>query len=236
MFKGYVINLNRHPERLHRFNQHPDAHYFERFPAIDKKQLDIVGSPTLFFDTHKSTQNLRREITLGEIACTLSHVSVWQKIALDESITPDDFVVVAEDDVILDKEFLKHVRHLQFVLKTTAIELLILQRLLMSKAPMDCRNCEFEILDDVAFDHVGSALYMIKKSRAQNLTHWLSEYKPFWLADQFSVFCPDKHQLGLLYPMIGFVADDAESDLEDERVIARQNSSFWSSYQSQSQK
>lgn len=220
MFQGYVINLNRHPQRLHRFCQHPDAKYFERFPAIDKKQLEQVGSPELFFNTQLASKQIGRAVTMGEIACTLSHVSIWQKVALNERFAPNDFVVIAEDDVLLDPAFAKHVHTLQNALKNTSIDLVMLQRLFTTNAPMDCKAGEFYLLDNIAFNNSGSALYMIKKSRIQSVCQWLTNQKPFWLADHFTSFCPKEH-LRVAYPLLGFVADNAESDLENERKLAR---------------
>ncbi|WP_066801943.1 glycosyltransferase family 25 protein [Moraxella oblonga] len=224
MFKGYVINLNHRYDRLYRFNQHPDAKYFERFPAIDKKALEMLGEGvrSLFFDTHKFYENHRREITLGEIACTLSHISVWQKALLDDDIAFDDFIVIAEDDVTLDKHFLTHIRYLNNFLKSASIDLLILQRLLTENKPIDYQNPQFDILTNIKYNYAGAGLYMIKKSRLKIICDWLKSHKPIWLADEFVAFCPTEHT-GLLYPLIG-VVESEDSDLEHDRVISRQTS------------
>ena len=66
-----------------------------------RKVLDIIGNKEFFFDVATFTQMIPRGPTMGEIACTLSHIKCWQLIALDESIDEDEFCLIAEDDITL---------------------------------------------------------------------------------------------------------------------------------------
>ena len=99
--KGYVINLDRQPERLTHFYQQPGSEIFQKVSAVDRKVLDIIGNKEFFFDVATFTRMIPRGPTMGEIACTLSHIKCWQLIALDESIDDDEFCLIAEDDVTL---------------------------------------------------------------------------------------------------------------------------------------
>ena len=99
--RGYVINLDRQPERLTHFYQQPGSEIFQKVSAVDRKVLDIIGNKEFFFDVTTFTQMIPRGPTMGEIACTLSHIKCWQLIALDESIDDDEFCLIAEDDVTL---------------------------------------------------------------------------------------------------------------------------------------
>ena len=68
MFSGYVINLDRSPERLSKFYQHPDAVYFSRFSAIDKQQFESIPNVVeLLFDSSVIRQKYgRTNISLGD--------------------------------------------------------------------------------------------------------------------------------------------------------------------------
>lgn len=231
-FKGYVINLNRHPERLFQFYQQPDAKFFQRMPAVDKKILDLIDLESVF-NCNRLKTRIFRDVTAGEIGCTLSHIQCWKAIAQDHSLNENDFVVVAEDDVCFCPQFSSVVASLIAQLKTQPYQLVILQKLFLDKSNaafnmnLSVANehslTEFHLLNSANshfFDDSGSALYLISKKLAKQLVQQLENYKPFWLADHFSTICP-LEQLAILNPLISFVPDDAESDLEAEREVAR---------------
>ena len=46
--KGYVINLNRSPERLRKFFSQTSANLFTRMPAVDKKLLELFDLEIFF--------------------------------------------------------------------------------------------------------------------------------------------------------------------------------------------
>ena len=48
--RGYVINLDRQPERLTHFYQQPGSEIFQKVSAVDRKVLDIIGNKEFFFD------------------------------------------------------------------------------------------------------------------------------------------------------------------------------------------
>ena len=95
-----LINLERQPERL----AHMDKEFaqlelsYQRVEAIDCKNLspDLVSQ---YYDKEAALVE-ERELTLGEIACALSHMKCWQKIIDDD--LPSAFIF--EDDAIFMSE------------------------------------------------------------------------------------------------------------------------------------
>lgn len=233
-FVAYVINLNQRADRLNRFYQHGDAHYFQRVPAIDKTMLDIstYGNLDYLFNIKQACQILGRDITAGEISCTLSHIQCWKNIANNTDLNNDDFAIVAEDDIQLQPYFYENVQRLFAEIKNKAdVNILILQHLFWTNvADLSLANnlvLQFKYLNSLQgqfFDFNSSALYAIRKSHAKTLMNYLDTHKPFWLADHFSCFCPVE-SMCTISPLLGVIPDgiDAESDLEIERQKAREN-------------
>ncbi|MCT8654222.1 glycosyltransferase family 25 protein [Glaesserella parasuis] len=233
MFVGYVINLNHRTDRLYNFYQHPDAKYFERVAAIDKtaiQQLDNSVGGEFLFDNRYIKETHRRDVTSGEIGCTLSHIKCWQKIANHSKLEDDDFAVVAEDDVVLCEEFANYICELQKLLKDFPnVHLILLQRLEYEQdnsldfAGEDTRNFQLKGYDNSRqFDNHGSALYLIKKKQVKEILNTLSSTKPSWLADGFSQFC-EHNRMRILSPLLGKIINGAEteSDLELDRQESR---------------
>ena len=59
--RGYVINLDRQPERLTHFYQQPGSEIFQKVSAVDRKVLDIIGNKEFFFDVTTFTQMIPRD-------------------------------------------------------------------------------------------------------------------------------------------------------------------------------
>lgn len=92
--KNYVISLVGATDRRNHIAQQFDAHQidFEFFDAISKDQA-IEKALQLGVSVGRS------DLTLGEIACLMSHVCIWQKI-VDEKIP---YVAIFEDDIHLSE-------------------------------------------------------------------------------------------------------------------------------------
>lgn len=102
----FVIHLERHRERRRRLGADLLRHGFSRvtwLKAVDGKKLDAAppwqfGERPVTPQPHWTDPYARRALTLGEVGCTLSHVSAWEKIAgLDQPalVLEDDAVAVA---------------------------------------------------------------------------------------------------------------------------------------------
>lgn len=231
MLTAYVINLNHRPDRLQKFYEQQDSHYFQRVPAIDKAILNLCdnGQLNYFFDTARFRQMIGREVTAGEVACTLSHIKCWHLIAQHPDLNDNDFAIIAEDDVHLCPDFAENIQSLFQHLPQAHDDILILQHLFwhniadLSLATQTVNQWYFlSSQDNQFFDFHSSALYAIRKSRAIELVAYLSKYKPYWLADHFSCFCATE-KMCTISPLLGVVPDGihAQSDLEAERQIAR---------------
>ena len=232
--KGYVINLDRQPERLTHFYQQPGSEIFQKVSAVDRKVLDIIGNKEFFFDVATFTQMIPRGPTMGEIACTLSHIKCWQLIALDESIDEDEFCLIAEDDVTLlpiekntPSTFLSVVSDITKVLEDTLVELVKLQMLSYRESNLFTGSGNISLSKSIAtgldasYNNTGSALYLIRKSLTQAIMQKLKTKKPYWLADCFTKFCNPENMMMSL-PLLGYVQDNFPSDLEEEREMQRQ--------------
>ena len=227
--RGYVINLDRQPERLTHFYQQPGSEIFQKVSAVDRKVLDIIGNKEFFFDVATFTRMIPRGSTMGEIACTLSHIKCWQLIALDESIDEDEFCLIAEDDITLlpsnkntPSKFLDVVSDISKALEDTPVELVKLQMLSYRESNLFTGNGNISLSKSIAtgfdasYDNTGSSLYLIRKSLTQTIMHKLKTKKPYWLADGFTKFCnPENIMMSL--PLLGYVKGNLSSDLEEER-------------------
>ena len=231
--KGYVINLDRQPERLTHFYQQPGSEIFQKVSAVDRKVLDIIGNKEFFFDVATFTRMIPRGPTMGEIACTLSHIKCWQLIALDESIDDDEFCLIAEDDVTLlpiekntPSTFLSVVSDITKVLEDTPVELVKLQMLSYRESNLFTGSGNISLSKSIAtgldasYNNTGSALYLIRKSLTQAIMQKLKTKKPYWLADCFTKFCNPENMMMSL-PLLGYVQDNFPSDLEEEREMQR---------------
>ena len=230
MMRGYVINLDRQPERLTHFYQQPGSEIFQKVSAVDRKVLDIIGNKEFFFDVATFTQMIPRGPTMGEIACTLSHIKCWQLIALDESIDEDEFCLIAEDDITLlptnkntPSKFLDVVSDIAKALENMPVELVKLQMLSYRESNLFTGSGNISLSKSIAteldssYDNTGSALYLIRKSLTLSIMHKLKTKKPYWLADGFTKFCnPENIMMAL--PLLGYIQNNFSSDLEEERV------------------
>lgn len=229
MLQGYVINLDRHPERLFTFYQQPEARLFQRMPAVDKQILALLGNGDLLFDIASLKRNIQRPVTLGEIGCTLSHLKVWQAIAENTQIAEHDFALVAEDDIRFIPHFEQYLVSLVQSISQQALDIVLLHKLglyIEGRLPLfkEKETLHYFIpTQSHQCDNDGSALYLIRKAKAKSLVAELASRKPDWLADQFSAFC-DLERIAILSHQFGYIEENSPSDLEQERNIARQQS------------
>lgn len=229
---AYVINLDRRTDRRERFFAHPDAHHFTRVSAVDKLDLEKHAylKDNLFNSQLILDRYFRTEVTLGEIACTLSHIECWRKIATNPNLLGHDYAIVAEDDIVLIPDFAAVWQRVLNIKSITErkYDLITLHRLSLAVPNDGSSTPQLASLTSVLhcasfnnvrhYDSAGAALYAIKKSFAQALIRQLQTSKPYWLADLFSCFCAPE-QLIAIIPMLGSTPlHGKDSDLELERV------------------
>lgn len=113
MFKVFVINLDRSPERwLHVAKQLDDLQVsYERISAVDGRNLQEADIEKVF-DSKQARKKYHYDLTKGEIACYLSHQLAWQRVVVQNL----DFAVVLEDDVNIGSHLrvvLEHINQLR---------------------------------------------------------------------------------------------------------------------------
>lgn len=93
------INLNRRPDRLQHFTQQIQNHVnYILFPAIDGEKLEEYKQ-NLFLSPYLQLVE-GREVVLGEIGCSLSHLSVLNLFVNQKTDIP--YCIIFEDDIMLN--------------------------------------------------------------------------------------------------------------------------------------
>ncbi len=93
--KSFFINLNRRRDRLDHINN-TLPFYAQRLRAVDANELELSPQIQNLF------KNCIHNLTKAEIACALSHYSLWKKLASDKDA---DNYLILEDDVVFKPGF-----------------------------------------------------------------------------------------------------------------------------------
>jgi hypothetical protein len=126
----YVINLDRRPDRWTEFSKQTTLSQFKdltRFSAVDGKTIDVFNDPRISIHTRTNIKdNYRRsnyEInTVGAIGASFSHISIWKEFLHGSS----EYLVVFEDDTIVDETSLTYIDKLTKVLPTSGWDMWLL--------------------------------------------------------------------------------------------------------------
>ena len=191
----YVIYASEKIEGLSHFLQCASDSHVVPIPAVTKEQVSLLGNSSALFNLKKAEELLDRTPNNKEIAHTLSHIQCWKTIAENEQLQDDDFALIAESEIHPVENFIQHAIH--YANKYSSYGIIKLQH------DGDARSGErlFQIDDepyaliygDINQYNYGCSLYLIRKNVAKKLTALLSETKPYWLADQFTVFHEPKN-------------------------------------------
>ena len=186
----YVIYASERIERLSHFLQCASDSHVVPISAVTKEQVSLLGNSSALFNLKRAEELLERTPNDKEIAQTLSHIQCWKAIAENEQLQDDDFALIAESEIHPVENFIQHATH--YANKYSSYGIIKLQH------DGDARSGErlFQIGDepyaliysDINQYNYGCSLYLIRKNVAKKLTALLSETKPYWLADQFTVF------------------------------------------------
>src|SRR5690606_26194230 len=95
--RSYIINLDRAPERMERMINILNSFSvdFVRCAAIDGQSFTHE-----MIDIYSSRRMQGKPLTLGEIACSESHLSAYRQILA----SGDEYAVVMEDDLHFSKD------------------------------------------------------------------------------------------------------------------------------------
>ena len=195
----YLISLDKDVQRRELFFAQPDTADFAVFSAINTMQKEWEELAEVFNPT-KFEQHYGRNVTKGEIGCTLSHLAVYRQIVEDQNVTENDYALVCEDDALFNANLSP---------KTTALltEKCDADIVLIGQSKIaEFDDVELEINYPTTFSFLrqtvgdvtvvypyksyfaGTVAYLIKKSAARAFLKQLEQEKPFWLADDFLLF------------------------------------------------
>ena len=183
----YLISLDKDVQRRELFFAQPDTVDFVVFSAINTMQKEWDDLAEVFNPT-KFEQHYGRNVTKGEIGCTLSHLAVYRQIVEDQNVMENDYALVCEDDALFNANLSPKTIAL-LTEKCDADIVLIGQSKI---AEFD--DVELEINYPTTFSFLrqtvgeGTVAYLIKKSAARAFLKQLEQEKPFWLADDFLLF------------------------------------------------
>lgn len=203
--KKYLISLDKDSYRRELFFTQPNTQDFEIFSAINTMNLDL-SELDHHFNTVQFLQHYQRNVTKGEIGCTLSHFAVYQKIVDDKQIAENDYALICEDDALFASDF-------QQGFSTLLAENIKSDMLLLGQSKIeDFNHIELEINYPTTFSFLqkklgnialcypyknyfaGTVAYLIKKSAARKLVEYRKQNKLYWLADDFILY---EKQFGL---------------------------------------
>lgn len=202
MLKKYLISLDKDIQRRELFFSQKNTEDFQVFSAINTMQKDWDELASIF-NIEQFKAHYGRNVTKGEIGCTLSHLSVYQKIVEDNDIAEDSYALVCEDDALFHQDFQQN-------LTALLLEKLESEIILVGQSKInDFNDADLEINYPITFSFLckktgnvnyafpyksyfaGTVGYLIKKSAARRFIQQISQNKPFWLADDFLLFEQD---------------------------------------------
>ncbi|HLP76438.1 MAG TPA: glycosyltransferase family 25 protein [Candidatus Paceibacterota bacterium] len=152
--RTYVINLDRHQQRMARITAMLDGLGFERVAAVDGRELD--GPET----DHPPYP----PVSKYNVACVLSHRVVWKTFLK----TNDRFACVLEDDIVLSADFKKFAREDSWI--PQGVDLLKIETYLQ-KVSLSRQNtvCLDRSATPLRSRHFGTAGYIISRQGAEAL-------------------------------------------------------------------
>lgn len=175
MLKNYVINLADNTAR--------QAHIIQEF---GKQQIEFAFFPAITpANSHATASHLNIDINKSvsspnEIACFLSHASLWQK-CLDENL---DYIGIYEDDIFLGENFAQVMA--QTITQTTgqtdflqahAIDVLKLEKTsprVHLANPLPLPNTD-RTLYQLKSRHLGGAGYILSKQACQYFLNYIKQ-------------------------------------------------------------
>lgn len=194
----YLISLDKDHYRRSLFFSQAASDDFQIFSAFNT-MLESEENLNKQFDLGAFLQRYGRNVTKGEVGCTLSHLGVYQQIVQDETISEDEFCLICEDDALFHSDFQLA---LQAILERANSADLILLGQSKIKAFNDSeleinyptalltrlKQASFAIGYPYKNYYAGTVAYLIRKSAARIFLQAVEQKSPFWLADDFILF------------------------------------------------
>jgi GR25 family glycosyltransferase involved in LPS biosynthesis len=114
----YFINLEKRQDRLQKFKQQynmiiPNINIFK---AIDGSEFDFKPVLPLFnlqgFPNGIKNPYHSHQWKAGVLGCSLSHYLIWEKLAKNQQMKQEDYILVLEDDIELCDDFILKINNL----------------------------------------------------------------------------------------------------------------------------
>lgn len=236
--KKFLISLEKDSQRRELFFSQPDTSDFIVFTAINTMILsdDELDNK---FNTEKFKQSYHRSVTKGEIGCTLSHLTVYEKIINDVNIAEDEYVLVCEDDVLFADNFQQNLTALLAQNLTADIilvgqskipafndkELCINYPTTFKFAQKPIENTGYYYSYPYKNYFAGTVAYLIKKSACRCFAVEMQKSSGiYWLADDFILF-GEEFNLDILVvrPLMAIENPNLTSNLEALRGSLNNN-------------
>lgn len=227
--KKYLISLEKDKERRELFFSQPDTSDFELFFAINSMEKSEEELHELF-DFIQFQNHYYRMPARGEVGCTLSHISIYQKILADNNIDDNDYTLICEDDALFSNNFQADLDKLlpycdadfiwigqskiaDFNDSELEINYPIAPYFLSKK--IEKTNLIYSLPYKPYF--AGTVAYLIRKQAVKKLLDFAK--LPFWLADDYILF---QEQVGLtakaIRPLLAIENPDIKSNLSQFRT------------------
>lgn len=162
--KNFVISLiDAHERRSHIESEFIEKNIdFTFFDAINKSQIDECSQ-------RLGLKLANADLTGGEKACLLSHVSLW-KMAIDLNL---DYIAIYEDDILLGAEiqdFLKSSNWISSGIDVVKLEVFSLSALMSFKRIPVNNSRHLRRLKGI---HLGAAGYILSQKSAKFLLEYM---------------------------------------------------------------
>lgn len=200
--KKYLISLEKDVQRRELFFSQPDTSDFEIFNAINTMELSQAELEKNF-DFAAFKKAYRRDVTKGEIGCTLSHLKVYKNVIEDESIGERDYVLICEDDALFAENFNENLTALLQENPTADIllvgqskipgfddkELAVNYPTTFSFLQKSVGKTQYRYAYPYRNYFAGTVAYLIKKSACRRFRREAERVQGiYWLADDFILF------------------------------------------------
>ena len=174
--KIYLINLNRHPQRLERMEKLLQGLPFQRISAVDGRT--VPGPERRDHSRRTSRENLSRY----DRACTLSHRLAWENFLAGT----EKYACILEDDIALSPDFPKFVRDESWIPKNGDLVKIETSghKVMLSRETKKCLDRTAAVQFSI---HYGTAAYIVSRKGAAGLlerTEVIDQPTDFLLFDE----------------------------------------------------
>ncbi|WP_044470999.1 glycosyltransferase family 25 protein [Mannheimia massilioguelmaensis] len=236
--KKFLISLEKDVQRRELFFSQPDTADFEVFNAINTMGKDLVSLGNIF-DIIKFGQYYGRNVTKGEIGCTLSHLTIYEKIINDETIGEQEYTLICEDDALFATDFQKNIDAIiqqnigadiiltgqSKILSFNDADLEINYPVTLSVLRKKVHGTDYTYSYPYKNYFAGTVSYLITKAAARKFLNQMTNgHLPFWLADDFILF-KDKFNIDSLVirPLLVIENPNLTSNLQGLRGSLNNN-------------